>query len=362
MSNTIKVGDRVRFLDATGGGEVTRVSREGVIYVRDESGFELPTRAGDVVPVTEGSTIAPKPVVPKPVREPEVASQPPVEPTRPVEEHRKRPVDSDHDRINAYLCYLPEDPEQLGTSPFETYLVNDSNFDLLVLYTSGRGALQEVRYEGVVPFDSSEFLESFLPSEVSDRAHVQLTVVPMKRGTLYAPREPMVAELKVDGTKFFREGAFAPNDFFDDGAIVYHAVKDDQPYRRNKVDGEKLAEAMIAKKKRTDAPRPRPQEERPISKEEPVVVDLHIDSIIETTAGMSPKDILDYQLDYVRQVMENYRQPKLKGTTVILIHGKGEGVLRKAVLDLISREYPRSSTQDASFAEYGFGATQVKVR
>lgn len=342
---------------------MTRVSREGVIYVRDESGFELPTRAGEVVPVTEGSTIAPKPVVSKPVREPEVAPQPPTEPARPVKEHRKRPVDSDHDRINAYLCYLPEDPERLGTSPFETYLVNDSNFDLLLLYTSGRGALQEVRYEGVVPFDSSEFLESFLPSEVSDRTHVQLTLVPMKRGTLYTPREPMVAELKVDGTKFFREGAFAANDFFDDGAIVYHAVKDDQPYRRrNKVDGEKLAETMIAKKKRTDAPRPRPQEERPISKEEPVVVDLHIDSIIETTAGMSPKDILDYQLDYVRQVMEKYRQPKLKGTTVILIHGKGEGVLRKAVLDLISREYPRSSTQDASFAEYGFGATQVKVR
>lgn len=359
MSTTIKVGDHVRFLDATGGGEVTRISREGVIYVRDESGFELPTRASDVVPVTEGSTIAPKPVVPASRQEP-IAPEP--APALPAENHRKRPTDSDHDRINAYLCFLPEDPEQLGTSPFETYLVNDSNFDLLVLYTSGRGALQEVRYEGLVPFDSSEFLESFLPSEVNDRAHVQLTLVPMKRGALYTPREPMVAELKVDGTKFFREGAFVSNEFFDDGAIVYHAVKDDQPYRRGRVDGEKLAEAMIAKKKRADAPRPRPQEERPISKEEPVVVDLHIDNIIETTAGMSPKDILDYQLDYVRQVMEKYRQPKLKGTTVILIHGKGEGVLRKAVLDLISREYPRSSTQDASFAEYGFGATQVKVR
>lgn len=360
MSHTIKVGDRVRFLDAVGGGEVTRVTKEGVIYVRDESGFELPVQADDVVPVTEGSTIAPRPVVAPSQPKPEPVAAP--EPPAPVEDRRKRPSDPEHDRINAYLCYLPEDADRLGSSPFEAYLVNDSNYDLLVLYTSGRGEQHEVRYEGMIPFDSSEFLESFLPADVNDRAHVRLTLVPMKKGTSFAPRTPLVAELKVDGTKFFREGAFIRNDFFEDGAIVYHVVKDDEPYRRGKVDTEQLAEAMVARKKREDAPHPITHADRIVPKDEPVVVDLHIDQIIETTAGMSPKDILDYQLDYVRQVMEKYRVPKLKGTTVIFIHGKGEGVLRKAVIDLIHREYPRSSTRDASFAEYGFGATQVKVR
>lgn len=362
MSNSIKVGDHVRFLDAEGGGEVTRVTREGVIYVRDASGFELPVRGHDVVVVTEGSTIVPRPVVSAPSRQ-EPQPAPVLEPEHPKEDLRKRPADSTHDRINAYLCFLPEDPERLGTSPFEVYLVNDSNYDLLVLYTSGRGPMQEVRYEGVVPFDSSEFLESFLPADVSDRAHVTLTLIPMKKGTPFTPRTPMVAELKVDGTKFFREGAFVPNDFFDDGAIIYHAVRDDKPYRRSKVDAEKLAEQMVEKKVRKDSrPHAEVHTEQRTPAAEPVVVDLHIDQIIETTAGMSPTDILNYQLDYVRQVMEKYRSPKLRGTTVILIHGKGEGVLRKAVIDLIAREYPRSSTRDASFAEYGFGATQVKVR
>lgn len=361
MSHTIKVGDRVRFLDAVGGGEVVRVSKEGVIYVRDESGFELPVQVGDVVPVTEGSTIAPRPVVSTPSR-PQPEPQPTPEPAASAEDHRKRPSDPEHDRINAYFCYLPEEVDRLGSSPFEAYLVNDSNYDLLVLYTSGRGEQQEVRYEGLVPFDSSEFLESFLPSDVSDRAHVRLTLVPLKKGTSFTPHMPLVAELKVDGTKFFREGAFVQNDFFEDGAIIYHVVKDDEPYRRGKVDAEQLAEAMISRKKREDGPHPIKHADRIAPKDEPVVVDLHIDQIIETTAGMSPKDMLDYQLDYVRRVMEKYRVPKLKGTTVIFIHGKGEGVLRKAVIDLIHREYPRSSTRDASFAEYGFGATQVKVR
>lgn len=357
MSSTIKAGDKVRFLDAVGGGVVTRITKEGLVYVRDETGFEMPMRTSDIVPVTEGSTIVPKPTVAVPAQ-----PQPAPQPEAPKEDRRKRPSDPSHDRINAYLCFLPEEPGQLGTSPFEAYLVNDSNYDLLVLYTSGRGEEQEVRYEGVVAFDSSEFVESFLPAEVSDRAHVQLTLVPMKRGTSFIPRAPMVVELKVDGTKFFREGAFVPNDFFDDGAILYHVVKDDIPYRRNRVDEEQLAEAMMERKKREDTPQTKRHEAPAALPGEPVVVDLHIGQIIETTAGMSAKDILDYQLDYVRKVMEKYRSPKLKGTTVIFIHGKGEGVLRKAVIDLIAREYPRSSTRDASFAEYGFGATQVKVR
>lgn len=364
MSNKIKVGERVRFLDAVGGGEVTRVTREGVVYVRDESGFELPVRESEVVPVTEGSTIVPRPVVTvsAPEEAPSAAATPSVPEPEEEEEHRKRPSDEAHDRINAYLCFLPEDPGQLGSCPFEVYLVNDSNYDLLLLYTSGRSDRQEVRYHGLIPFDSSEYLESFLPADLSDRAHVTLTFVPLKRGVAFAPRRPLVAELKVDGTKFFRQGAFVTNHFFDDGAIIYHAVADDTPYCRHRVDEEKLAAEMMAKKRREDAPQVQRRREQPAAAGEPIVVDLHIDQIIETTAGMSAKDILDYQLDYVRKVMEKYRTPKYKGTTVIFIHGKGEGGLRKAVIDLIDREYPRSSTRDASFAEYGFGATQVKVR
>ena len=46
---------------------------------------------------------------------------------------------------------------------------------------------------------------------------------------------------------------------------------------------------------------------------------------------------------------------------VVFIHGKGEGVLRKAVLDELKRKYKNCEAQDASFREYGFGATLVTV-
>ena len=53
---------------------------------------------------------------------------------------------------------------------------------------------------------------------------------------------------------------------------------------------------------------------------------------------------------------------KNKNKKIVFIHGKGEGVLRMALLDELKRKYPRCEAQDASFREYGFGATLITVR
>ncbi len=69
--------------------------------------------------------------------------------------------------------------------------------------------------------------------------------------------------------------------------------------------------------------------------------------------------MLQMQLDEVRRVMK--ANSRRIGQKIVFIHGKGEGVLRREVLSLLKREYPKATTQDASFREYGFGATLVTV-
>ncbi len=86
--------------------------------------------------------------------------------------------------------------------------------------------------------------------------------------------------------------------------------------------------------------------------------DLHADNLLETTAGMSNSDILHYQLDYFRRVMSRYYGKK-RGVKVVFIHGKGDGVLRQAILKALKSEYRNCRWQDASFREYGYGATMV---
>lgn len=75
---------------------------------------------------------------------------------------------------------------------------------------------------------------------------------------------------------------------------------------------------------------------------------------------MSSGNILDYQLDVFRRVLDRYKTNK--GQKIIFIHGKGEGVLRQAIIHELNYKYKHFQYQDASFQEYGYGATQVTIR
>lgn len=44
-----------------------------------------------------------------------------------------------------------------------------------------------------------------------------------------------------------------------------------------------------------------------------------------------------------------------KGQKIVFIHGKGEGVLRRALINDLTYRYKKCTYQDASFQEYGYG-------
>ena len=89
------------------------------------------------------------------------------------------------------------------------------------------------------------------------------------------------------------------------------------------------------------------------------MVDLHIHELIDNTHGLSNADMLNLQVDEFRKVMDENRHNK--GQKIVFIHGKGEGVLRNAIMKELNHRYKGNDVQDASFREYGFGATQVTI-
>lgn len=135
------------------------------------------------------------------------------------------------------------------------------------------------------------------------------------------------------------------------------------PFERRYVNprtkpGEDPYTQMMNAKKRVDTPSKKVSTSRK-QKPETIVVDLHIHELMDTTAGMSNTDILMCQLDEFRKVMDaNLRN---RGQKIVFIHGKGEGVLRSAIVKELNTRYKGHDVQDASFREYGFGATQVTI-
>jgi len=54
--------------------------------------------------------------------------------------------------------------------------------------------------------------------------------------------------------------------------------------------------------------------------------------------------------------------PTVEADTFVAESRKGEGVLRKAIINELNRHFKGYTYQDASFQEYGYGATLVKVK
>ncbi len=94
-------------------------------------------------------------------------------------------------------------------------------------------------------------------------------------------------------------------------------------------------------------------------KDDIIEIDLHAEEILDTTVNMSAADIKTYQLDIFRRTMDEHRNEK--GRRIVFIHGNGEGVLRKSIIDELRRSYKSCEYQDASFQQYGFGATMVII-
>ena len=91
-----------------------------------------------------------------------------------------------------------------------------------------------------------------------------------------------------------------------------------------------------------------------------IIIDLHAEQLLDSTAGMEAGDILEYQMKVFRDTLKQFEHKR--GQKIIFIHGKGEGVLRRSILNELNYKYKSYTCQDASFREYGYGATQVIIK
>mgnify|MGYP006992084270 FL=1 len=99
--------------------------------------------------------------------------------------------------------------------------------------------------------------------------------------------------------------------------------------------------------------------DKKLGKDEVVEIDLHAHALLDSTDGLSATEIKDYQMNVFRETMEQYRRDK--GRRIVFIHGNGDDVLRKAILTELKYTYKNCRHQDASFQQYGFGATMVTI-
>jgi len=87
-------------------------------------------------------------------------------------------------------------------------------------------------------------------------------------------------------------------------------------------------------------------------------IDLHIGQLVDSYIGLSNYEMLQIQLQKVRDEIDLAR--KEKRSRLIFIHGHGSGKLKNELIKLLE-SYPRLEYYDASFRKYKLGATEVRL-
>ncbi len=354
-----KIGDIVRFLNSVGGGRVTKI-KDNIAYVEDEDGFETPVLLRECVVVGQASE-KPAPTAEHtavPVNQPAAVTKEVVAAAVPVVDEMPIEETPEGEKLNVVLGYEAHDLKQLSATSFDTYLVNDSNYFLYFSYLTRSDDSNEwtTRYAGIVEPNIQVFIGEVGREDLPGMERVAIQYIAFKRDKGFGLKRPASVELRVDTTKFAKLHCFKENMYFDVPVIAFEIVNKVKP-----IDGERIETALRSKK---DVPAPRKRVVKRRSKQDRrgdvIVVDLHIAELVDSTRGLSNADMLNLQVDEFSRVMDENR--KNKGQKIVFIHGKGEGVLRNAIMKELNHRYKGNDVQDASFREYGYGATQVTIR
>ena len=405
----MKIGDKVQFLSEIGGGKIAGFQGKDIALVEDEDGFQIPTPISDLVVTGSGEEYSSsRSAVKKGGAEqtPETADpdtfnmsvKAKINATMDdelVEEEEYDAADREityrakvEERkggnvLNLYYAFVPEDVKSFSKSTFACYLVNDSNYYVHYLYMSIEGQSFKLRGEGELEPNTKIYIESFAPDQLNEIDRVRFQLLSFKRDKDFVAKPVCDVQFRIDKVKFYKLHTFQPSEFFDEPALLYPVVKNDDVAQLKPVEADKL---IYVEEDNSNAVKPKKGNLNNVSVNEQaynklkgleklntskhaqskksnddvLVVDLHADKLLETTVGMGTADILNYQLDFFRRTLEENKHNK--GRRIVFIHGKGEGVLRHAIVNELRYRYKNYPYQDASFQEYGYGATQVTIR
>lgn len=406
----MKIGDKVKFLSEIGGGKIAGFKGKNIVLVEDEDGFQIPTPINGVVVVNQEDYSTANVINQRAEAQERKAQATPLQrgnrsvkammqdgqdeavdmtvadtvdmskevTFRPQAEERKG-----GNQLSAYLAFVPTANSSMDHPHFEAYFVNDSNYYMTYTYMVLEGNSCSLKAHAEVEPNTKLFIEELDSASINHVGHVVMQIIAYKRDKPFIIKEPMSMEFRLEPLKFYKVHTFEDTPFFDVPSLVYTLVENDKPMRPLVINAKELKREMYHRNDNTTVSKtsvPNGGREQMIRRyegdqskdnikkspyihyrglDDTEVVDLHADEILDSTAGMSAGDILEYQMKIFRETLAKFAGKK--GQKIIFIHGKGAGVLRRAIINELTYKHKTYTYQDASFQEYGYGATQVTI-
>lgn len=366
----LKVGDKVKFLNNVGGGVVTKIVSNKIVEVRDEQGFNVPVLREELILLDEeveslhframgGSSH--NDLSPQGGKQEAKTATAPSDQTE-QENYQEVEFEKQDNKTNVFLAFIPESETDYTASDLMSFLVNDSHYEMFYnIARPTQGGLVQSQ-TGILKPNSLAETGIYKREELNELTQLHLQVLFFKQGS-YELKSPLNREIKINPVWFFKESKFKENRFFYEEALMIQVFEEDRMKAAlQKLTDHDLEEAVRRKEqenKRLNQPKRFKPAHNPDKEIE--IVDLHLHELIDDERGLSNHDKLQVQMKHFHQKMaEAIKQPSTK--KIVFIHGVGNGKLKLELRRELERKYKKYKFQDASFKDYGYGATMVYLR
>lgn len=340
-----KVGDKVKFLNEKGSGVISKIDGQGIVYVKDEDGFDFPMTTGEIV-LSEPGTNQDSASQKSRGQQQEVAKTASISVAH---------VDDSQEKI-VCLGFRPQDQNRISNSTIEMYIINDSGYHLLFTIHYKEMDVYNYLKMGSLEPDTKVQVKVINQSEITKWSDIRIQVLFTGKGS-YEPVSPVDYTFNIARKRFYSENEYTSNDYFEDKALIVPIMPNRSVYEDVIKDQETLREIVQEKElQQRQQTHKSPKPERDIKE-----VDLHIHELVDDYSSLTNAEMINIQLDTFRRELFEAIQNK-KASKIVFIHGVGNGTLKYELRKELERHYSSFRFQDASFKEYGFGATLVYLQ
>ena len=321
----LKVGDKVSFLNESGGGVIVAFRDKQTAMVSDDDGFTTPYSVKQLVKIHTPHT----------------------------EEEQKTQTNAvASNTVQIALFYVPNNSDDLLGCDLDLVLLNNSGFSI---------------YFELFTLEQNQAL-LFAQSQLQSGNSVLIKTIKRTELELYckllfqclfnatkkmSPIQPFNYMVELKPTRFYKESNYQ---FSPVTMGLSYAVMMADSKKLNELQfinyGAFLSESNKQEDQKSSASKPHNY----LRKEHEV--DLHIDEILESKIGVNAHQMLQIQLNQFKREMdkafaENYM-------SITFIHGIGNGVLKQNLTDLL-KDYNGIKAYPANYKRYGNGAIKVEI-
>lgn len=301
-----RIGDKVRYLNSVGGGTIVRIA-DNIAYV-DEDGFETPVLLKECVVVgnisdsvnkssgvkTENHSASGRSGDYAPGQKSGKESRDDKKVSTVASSDLTEDIETEEtgygDKMTVVLGIESIDIAHIGESGYVASLVNDSNYHLYFTWLTRKSRETDwtARYAGTVEPNIQVVLSELSRQDVSEIDAMAVQLIAFKRGKPFPLQQTVSTEFRVDSTKFFKVHCFRDNTYFDNKVLAFDVVRDGivSGAKDDLADRVRMLDQAMRTKQRLDRQSRRPVRKRPEDRNAPLVTDLHISELVDSTAGI----------------------------------------------------------------------------